>query len=59
MYKFLSKSANKGIVTMYHSSLTQVTKTAVQNDFKAGTSLRCLSATVAFGMVRITKKVAV
>lgn len=55
VYCFLCKSAqNKDAVSMYHSSLTQVTKTQVQDNFKCGAQLRCLSATIAFGMVKKT-----
>lgn len=50
VYGFLSKSARRQ-VSMYHSSLTQTTKTEVQSSFGCGGQLRCLSATVAFGMV--------
>ena len=51
VYSFLCKSAPRNTVSMYHSSLTQATKRQVQADFKSGTELRCLSATIAFGMV--------
>lgn len=52
VYRFLHKSAhNKHAVSMYHSSLTQATKIQVQDNFKSGSQLRCLSATIAFGMV--------
>lgn len=50
VYTFLSKSAHRQ-VSMYHSSLTQNTKSKVQSSFGYGGQLRCLSATVAFGMV--------
>ena len=53
VYGFLKKSAHRQ-VSMYHSTLTQTTKTEVQSSFRCGGRLRCLSATVAFGMV-ITK----
>ena len=53
VYGFLRKSAHRQ-VSMYHSTLTQTTKTEVQSSFRCGGRLRCLSATVAFGMV-ITK----
>lgn len=56
VYSFLLKSAySKHSVGMYHSSLTQRTKTHVQDNFRAGCSLRCLSAKVAFGMVNLPK----
>ena len=51
IYGFLCKSGDKHAVSMYHSSLTQGTKTQIQENFKSGGQLRCLSATVAFGMV--------
>lgn len=52
VYFFLRKYAqDKNSVSMYHSSLTQPTKAQVREKFKSGTQLRCLSATVAFGMV--------
>lgn len=52
VYSLLLKSANdKHSIDMYHSSLTQGTKRRVQDRFKSGTQLRCLSATIAFGMV--------
>lgn len=52
VYCFLNKSAStRNVISMYHSSLTQYTKALVQERFKSGSELRCLSATVAFGMV--------
>lgn len=51
VYKYLSKSADKDAVSMYHSSLTQDTKTKIESSFECGDQLRCLSATIAFGMV--------
>ena len=52
VYLFLRKCAyDKHSVSMYHSSLTQTTKAEIQNKFKSGDHLRCLSATIAFGMV--------
>ena len=52
VYNFLCKSSPKHAVTMYHSSLTQATRDKVQELFKSrGAILRCLSATIAFGMV--------
>ena len=48
----LQLSAAKNYVGVYHASLTQHTKRAIQDAFSsAGSSLRCLVATVAFGMV--------
>ena len=51
VYSFLYKSSHSYAVSMYHSSLTQATKTQVQDSFKSRGQLKCLSATVAFGMV--------
>lgn len=52
VYYCLSKGAcDKHAVSMYHASLTQDTKSKVHDNFKCGAQLRCLSATVAFGMV--------
>lgn len=51
VYCHLVKAANKSAVSMYHSSLTKATKTKIHDDFKSGTQLRCLAATIAFGMV--------
>lgn len=51
IYLHLHKCAyQKTSVSMYHSSLTQMTKREVEHKFRNG-ELRCLSATVAFGMV--------
>ena len=45
-------STKKEYVGMYHASISQNTKTALQHLFKSDDStLRCLVATVAFGMV--------
>ena len=54
VYSFVSKSICRGTntVSMYHGSLSQATKSQVLADFKSGTELRCLSATIAFGMVK-------
>ena len=53
VFLYLHKQARqKTSVTMYHSSLTQTTKREVERNFKTGEQLRCLSATVAFGMVQ-------
>ena len=38
-------------VGMYHASLTSQTKLIIRTDFQGNTQLRCLVATVAFGMV--------
>ena len=53
LYHHLQKeSANKDFVGMYHANLTSNTKLAVYSDFRRiDSSLRCLVATVAFGMV--------
>lgn len=53
VYSCLQKeSAKRSYVAVYHASLTQTTKLAVYEDFRSsGSSLRCLVATVAFGMV--------
>lgn len=53
VYCHLVKAAHsKHSVSMYHSSLTQATKAQMHDDFKSGVQLRCLSATIAFGMVK-------
>lgn len=54
IYSFLCKSAPRHAMSMYHSSLTQTTKTEIQDLFKSGDRLRCLSATIAFGMVNLS-----
>ena len=55
IYRFLSGSAyRKESVSMFHASLTQNTKRVIQEKFQSSTCiLRCLVATVAFGMVCI------
>jgi len=55
VYKFLQTSAkHKHSVCMYHASQSVETKSFIQLTFKSTmTELRCLSATVAFGMVCI------
>lgn len=51
VYCCLSKTArDKSSVSMYHASLTQATKAQVHENFKSGSQLRCLAATIAFGM---------
>lgn len=46
------ESAERHYIGVYHASLTQATKRAVYLDFKcSGSTMRCLIATVAFGMV--------
>ena len=56
VYDVLKKSAFKShYVSMYHASLTQRTKSFVQRQFGTNEScLRCLVATIAFGMVGLT-----
>ena len=45
---------HKNAVCMYHASQSQEMKAYVQSTFKSSTSqMRCLSATIAFGMVRV------
>lgn len=52
LYKWLSQSAaEKQYVSMYHASLTTTTKTYLQEKFRKQSNLRCLIATIAFGMV--------
>jgi len=51
VYRFLCHS-DKSSITMYHASLTEETKKAVYSEFSKPTSrIRCLIATLAFGMV--------
>ena len=46
------EAAKRCYVGVYHANLTPHTKSAIYSQFKsAGSSLRCLVATVAFGMV--------
>ena len=56
VYDVLKKSAFKShYVSMYHASLIQRTKSFVQRQFGTDEScLRCLVATIAFGMVGLT-----
>ena len=53
VYHFLrAASTNKQSVGMYHADLTQATKSSVYQDFtKSCSVVRCLVATIAFGMV--------
>ena len=47
------EAAKRCYVSVYHADLTSHTKSAIYREFKSsGSSLRCLVATVAFGMVR-------
>lgn len=54
VYSFLTNSVSKKRwIGMYHASLTQVTKSFIQRHFQNDESeLRCLVATIAFGMVQ-------
>lgn len=48
----IQSSCNKEYVCMFHASLTRTTKVVIQQRFQSSSStLRCLVATVAFGMV--------
>lgn len=53
VFSFLKKASKaKHAVGVYHASLSELHKTFVQTTFQSSTSeLRCLVATVAFGMV--------
>lgn len=52
LYSWLSKcTTSKHSVYLYHASLTQTTKVHIQSMFRKQCDLRCLVATVAFGMV--------
>ena len=53
VYRLLLHSAkSRESVSMFHASLTKTTKQAIQQEFQSPSSaLRCLVATVAFGMV--------
>ena len=58
VYKIFSSlhipRAHKNAVYLYHASQSQETKAYVQSTFKSSTSqLRCLSVTIAFGMVPV------
>ena len=47
-----SMSAHKGLVSMYHATLSEETKAFLYRHFSARQSdLRCLVCTIAFGMV--------
>ena len=48
-----NSSSKRGAVGMYHASLTSETKLYCQRDFAKDGSIRCLVATVAFGMVSV------
>ena len=58
MHELLRSCAyQKSVVSMYHASLTQQTKSFIQQTFLSiNSQLRCLVATVAFGMVSFTTK---
>ena len=53
VYLFLHKAASsQDAVSLYHASLTEETKTHIYTMFSSSESvIRCLCATVAFGMV--------
>lgn len=53
VYSYLQRvCARHSYVGVYHASLTQATKAHIYQEFRSGGStLRCLIATVAFGMV--------
>lgn len=53
LYSHMQREAAKRCyVGVYHANLTQTTKSIVYQDFRSsGSSMRCLIATVAFGMV--------
>ena len=55
VYLFLQKSAARpNFVGAYHASLTEDTKFFIRQNFLSKTTeLRCLCATVAFGMVSV------
>ena len=51
VYEFLMRASPKrDYVAMYHANLTQHTKKYVYDNFRGG-QIRCISATIAFGMV--------
>ena len=47
----IGESVPRSVVDVYHASLTRETKSRVYLAFKHTSSLKCLIATVAFGMV--------
>ena len=48
----LSESVARGVIDVYHASLTRETRSRVARDFMStSSSLKCLVSTVAFGMV--------
>ena len=53
VFSFLrASSLHKCTVSMYHASQSEETKAFIQSTFQSSmTELRCLSATIAFGMV--------
>ena len=52
VYHFLrAASTNKQSVGMYHADLTQATKSSVYEEFTQSSVVRCLVATIAFGLV--------
>ena len=49
---FMAVSSHKGLVSMYHATLSDETKAFLYRQFTARMSdLRCLVCTIAFGMV--------
>ena len=52
VYKCLKTASKDSLsVGMYYASMTQDTKTIIQNEFSGTSKLKVLVATVAFGMV--------
>lgn len=50
----LRESVQRCYLGVFHADLTQATKSSVYQNFRSnGSSLKCLIATVAFGMVRV------
>ena len=53
-YILQQAASRRSYVDVYHANLTHHTKSSIQDAFcRAGSDLRCLVATVAFGMVYI------
>lgn len=48
---FCHSAAKSSFVGAYHASLTQQTKSHVQQQFQGSSNMRCVVATIAFGMV--------
>lgn len=52
IYYFLRARVPRGMVSMFHAKLTTETKNSLFREYSSTTSrLRCLIATIAFGMV--------